>query len=165
MTTGNVCFLFSWRCSLSGSSVSCSKLWWSFPQFSNLCLSFDLYCFTKCAFDKQFEQYLLSETNSSFCKFFLMNFFALHKSVCGWLHNQQIICLLFYLSICLCVDFLCIVPALVLDLYRGNFCFSSCLGMLFPMWLIYFFKRLPRHVSHFISLTPPYTNKVSLVVL
>ena len=100
-----------------------------------------------------------------FCKFFLMNFFALHKSVCGWLHNQQIICLLFYLSICLCVDFLCIVPALVLDLYRGNFCFSSCLGMLFPMWLIYFFKRLPRHVSHFISLTPPYTNKVSLVVL
>ena len=55
------------------------------------------------AFDKQFQQSLLVET-----KFFLINF-SRFLSVCGWLRNQQ--------TICLSVNYPSIVPALVLALY------------------------------------------------
>ena len=126
--------MFSCGCFLSSGSVSCSKLWWCFQHLSILHLYFDLDCFTKCTFDKQFQQSLLVERNSFLsCKFLIMNF-SHSISLCGWLHYQQ--------TSCLSVDFMSIVPALVFALYGRTFCFSSCLAMMFAMGLRYSFKRI-----------------------
>ena len=155
--TGNVWLLFSCRCFSSGGSVSCSKSWWCFLHLSILHLCLDLTFLTKCTFDKQFQESLLVETNYFLsCKFFLMNF-SHSISLCGWLHYQQ--------TICLSVDFLPIVPTLVLALYGGTFCFSSCLAMMFAMGLKYSFKRLSSDLSNSINLTSPDTNETSLVAL
>ena len=155
--TGNVWLLFSCGCFLSGVSGSCSKLWWCFPHLSILHQYFGLHCFTKCAFDKQFQQSLLVERNSFLsCKFFLINF--LHSiSLCGWLHNQQ--------TICLSENFPSIVPALVLALYGGTFGFSSCFAMMFAMGLKYSFKQLCSHLSNSINVILPDINETSLVAL
>ena len=145
--------MFSCGFFLSGSSGSCRKLWWCFPRLSILHIYFDLHCFMKCAFGKQFQQSLFVEAN-----YFWGNLFFLKNSSHSIrLDNQQT-----YLFIC---KFSVYCPCISVGFIWSTFDFCSCLDIMFAMGLKYSFKQLSSHLSNSINVMSPYTNETSLVAL